>query len=161
MTTEGDSPLGNNFTMFFVAQNNTYNFYEGKYFSYVDGNVEFSVSSKNGLFTAYASDDSGHSGELSLTGAFANQYHIGMVKFHNKTLYLEYNNTLSNSLHISMYDHNTTHDQTDFTIGYKISAPSTNYFKGNLQEIIIYNTALDNGKIAEVKSYLNNKFKIY
>jgi hypothetical protein len=39
--------------------------------------------------------------------------------------------------------------------------PSTNYFKGNLQEIIIYNTALDNGKIAEVKSYLNNKFKIY
>jgi len=161
MTTEGDSPIGNNFTMFFVAQNNTYNFYEGKYFSYVDGDVEFSVSSKNGLFTAYASDDSGHSGELSLTGGLTNQYHIGMVKFHNKTLYLEYNNTLSDSLHIQQYDHNTTHDQTDFTIGYKISAPSTNYFKGNLQEIIIYNTSLDNGKIAEVKSYLNNKFKIY
>ena len=147
--------------MFFVAQNNTYNFYEGKYFSYVDGNVEFSVSSKNGLFTAYAIDDSGNSGELSLTGGLTNKYHIGMVKFHNKTLYLEYNNPLSNSLHIQQYDHNTTHDQTGFTIGYKTSAPSTNYFKGNLQEIIIYNTALDNGKIAEVKSYLNNKFKIY
>jgi hypothetical protein len=161
MTTEGDSPLGNELTFFFVAQNTLSSGYLGKYFNYVDGNVEFSVSSKNGLFTAYASDASGHSGELSLTGALTNQYHIGMVKFHNKTLYLEYNNNLNDSLHISMYDHNTTHDQTDFTIGYKISAPSTNYFKGNLQEIIIYNTALDDAKIAEVKSYLNNKFKIY
>ena len=158
---ESDSPLGNNFTMFFVAQNNTYNFYEGKYFSYVDGNVEFSVSSKNGLFTAYASDDSGHSGELSLTGGLTNQYHIGMVKFHNKTLFLEYNNTLSDSLHIQQYDHNTTHDQTDFTIGYKISAPSTNYFKGNLQEIIIYNSALEDYTIGQIKSYLNKKYNIY
>jgi hypothetical protein len=158
---ESDSPLGNNFTMFFVAQNNTYNFYEGKYFSYVDGNVEFSVSSKNGLFTAYASDDSGHSGELSLTGGLSNKYHIGMVKFHNKTLFLEYNNTLSDSLHIQQYDHNTTHDQTDFTIGYKISAPSTNYFKGNLQEIIIYNSALEDYTIGQIKSYLNKKYNIY
>ncbi len=161
MTSEGDSPIGENFTMFFVVQNNTYNFYEGKYFSYVDGNTLLEFGSKNGLFTGKFSDANGEGAELSLTGASTGSYNIAMAKLHNKRLYLEYNNNLSDSVQVSGYDHSTTYDQTDFTIGYKISAPSTNYFKGNLQEIIIYNTSLDNDKIAEVKSYLNNKFKIY
>lgn len=162
MTTDGDSPLGNAITFFFVAQNTLSSGYLGKYFSYIDQDgIELHFGSKNGIFTGFFSDDSGNGGEVSITGANTGQYHIGVAKLHNKTLYLEYNNTLSNSLHDASYNHSTTHDNNSFDIGYKTSAPSTNYLKGNLQEIIIYNAALDNAKIAEVKTYLNNKFKIY
>ena len=162
MTTDGDSPLGNAITFFFVAQNTLSSGYLGKYFSYIDQDgIELHFGSKNGIFTGFFSDDSGNGGEVSIDGANTGQYHIGVAKLHNKTLYLEYNNTLSNSLHDASYNHSTTHDNNSFDIGYKTSAPSTNYLKGNLQEIIIYNAALDDAKIAEVKSYLNNKFKIY
>ena len=162
MTTDGDSPLGNEITFFFVAQNTLSSGYLGKYFSYIDQDgIELHFGSKNGVFTGFFSDDSGNGGEVSIDGANTGQYHIGVAKLHNKTLYLEYNNTLSDSLHDASYNHSTTHDNNAFDIGYKTSAPSTNYLKGNLQEIIIYNAALDNDKIAEVKSYLNNKFKIY
>lgn len=158
---ESDSSIGNAVTMFFVAKNNVSQFYEGKYFSYVDGNVELNFGTKNGLFTGYAIDDSGHSGELSLTGAVTSQHHIAVGKFHNKTLYLEYNNTLSDSLHISMYDHTTTHDQTDFTVGFKTGGAVTSYLNGGLQEIIIYNSSLDEYQIGQIKSYLNKKYNIY
>jgi hypothetical protein len=162
MISDGDSPLGNEITFFFVAQNTLSSGYLGKYFSYIDQDgIELHFGSKNGVFTGFFSDDSGNGGEVSIDGANTGQYHIGVAKLHNKKLSLEYNNTLSDSLQDANYNHSTTHDNNAFDIGYKTSAPSTNYLKGNLQEIIIYNAALDDAKIAEVKTYLNNKFKIY
>jgi hypothetical protein len=140
MTTDGDSPLGNELTFFFV---------------------ELHFGSKNGLFTGFFSDANSNGGEVSITGFLTSQYHIGVAKLHNKKLSLELNNTLSNSLQDSNYNHATTHDNDSFNIGYKISAAATNYLKGNLQEVIIYNAALTDKQIAEVKTYLNNKFKIY
>jgi len=161
MTTEGDSPIGTQFTMFFVAQNNSYNFYEGKYFSYVDGQTVLHFGCKNAKFSGTYSDANGNGGEISTTNLISTNYHIAVAKLHNKTLYVEANNAGFNSLQTANYDHNTTYDQSDFTIGYKISAATTNYLKGNLQEVIIYNAVLNDKQIAEVKSYLNTKYKIY
>ena len=44
---------------------------------------------------------------------------------------------------------------------YKVSAAATNYFNGSMQEIIIYNSALTDSEISNVKEYLNTKYKIY
>jgi hypothetical protein len=158
---ESDSILGNAVTMFFVVKNTLSAGYEGKYFSYTDGNVQLNFGTKNGLFTGYFSDANSNGGEVSVTGALTSSYHIAVAKLHNKTLYLEYNNTLSNSLHDANYDHSTTHDQSDYTIGYKAGAAATNYFKGDMQEIIIYNSALEDYTIGQIKSYLNKKYNIY
>lgn len=159
--TGGDSAIGSEFTMFFVAQNTLSTGYRGKYFSYADGDSVLEFGSKNGLFTGKFADSAGNGGELSLTGATTSSYHIVMAKLHNKRLYLEYNNTLSDSLHESGYDNTTTFDNSEFIIGYKDSAAATSYLKGNLQEIIIYNSVLSDTEIADIKSYLNTKYKIY
>ena len=162
MTTDGDSPLGSELTFFFVAQNTLSSGYLGKYFSYKDQDgVELHFGSKNGLFTGFFSDENSNGGEVSITGFLTSQYHIGVAKLHNKRLSLELNNTLSNSLQDPNYNNSTTYNNDSFNIGYKISAAATNYLKGNLQEVIIYNAALTDKQIAEVKTYLNNKFKIY
>ena len=156
-----NSSIESTFTMFFVAQNTISAGYEGKYFSYVDGNSILEFGSKNGLFTGRFGDSSGNGAELSLTGAATDNYHIGMAKLHNKRLTLEYNNTLSNSIQESSYDNSNTFNSESFTIGYKVSAATTNYLKGNMQEVIIYNSVLSDVEIANVKSYLNTKYKIY
>lgn len=162
MTTDGDSPIGTQFTMFFVAQNTLSTGYLGKYFSYIDQDgVELHFGSKNGLFTGFFSDDSGNGGEVSVTGALTSQYHIGVAKLHNKTLYLELNNTLNNSLHDASYNHSTTYNNSPFTIGYKVSAAATSYFNGSMQEVIIYDSVLSDIEIADIKSYLNTKYNIY
>ena len=158
---DGDSPINSGFTMFFVAQNTLSIGYEGKYFSYVDGSSILEFGSKNGLFTGKFADASGEGAELSLTSAATGNYHIGMAKLHNKRLYLEYNNTLSDSVQESEYDNSHTFNNADYTICYKIGAAATNYLKGNLQEVIIYNSVLSATEIANVKSYLNTKYKIY
>ena len=157
----GDSPIASGFTIFFVAQNTLSAGYEGKYFSYINGNSILEFGSKNGLFTGKFADASGDGAELSLASAATGNYHIGMAKLHNKRLYLEYNNTLSNSVQESGYDNSHTFNNADYTIGYKISAAATNYLKGNLQEVIVYNSVLSDAEIANVKSYLNTKYKIY
>tara|TARA_R110002051_G_scaffold212079_2_gene277263 strand:+ start:20 stop:1165 length:1146 start_codon:yes stop_codon:yes gene_type:complete len=158
---DSDSIIGSEFTMFFVGAANLSVGYEGKYFSYADGDSVLEFGSKNGLFTGKFTDVDGIGGELSLVGSILSGYHIGMAKLHNKTLYLEYNNTLSDSLHNSGYDNSTTFDGSDFIIGYKESAAATNYFNGSMQEIIIYNSALTDSEISNVKEYLNTKYKIY
>ena len=98
---------------------------------------------------------------MSVTGALTSSYHIAVAKLHNKRLSLEYNNTLSNSLQVPSYNQFTTHDQSDYTIGYKVGAAATNYFKGDMQEIIIYNSSLEDYTIGQIKSYLNKKYNIY
>ena len=69
-----NSPIESTFTMFFVAQNTISAGYEGKYFSYADGNSILEFGSKNGLFTGRFGDSSGNGAELSLTGAATNNY---------------------------------------------------------------------------------------
>jgi hypothetical protein len=162
MTTEGDSPIGTQFTMFFVAQNTSLTAgYEGRYFSYADGNSVLHFGSKNSKFNGTFSDASGNGGEVSTTNLISKNYHIAVAKLENKRLYVEANNSGFSSIQVANYDNTTTYDQSDFTLGYRISAAATNYLKGNLQEVIIYNALLTDKQIAEVKTYLNNKFKIY
>ena len=75
--------------------------YEGKYFSYIDGNSILEFGSKNGLFTGqiWLIQVVMVLSHKRLYSAATDNYHIGMAKLHNKRLYLEYNNTLSNSLY--------------------------------------------------------------
>jgi hypothetical protein len=57
-------------------------------------------------------------------------------------MYLEFNNTLSNHVNQSSFDHNTTFNDSTYTIGYKLTEDATHYLKGNIQEVIIYNSEL-------------------
>ena len=86
--------------------------------------------------------------------------HIGILKKRDKTVYLEY------------YDASTSHTSSDSqilfasdnefnTAVFRVGRYDTNYLDGELNELIIFNRALTDIEIADVKGYLNYKYKIY
>jgi len=87
--------------------------------------------------------------------------HISILKKHNKRIDLEYYdsaNTITATDNDSSFDNTFVFNTATFNIG---SYNSTNYMDGQLNELIIFNRALTDTEIAEVKGYLNLKYKIY
>ena len=168
-TSNVNSPIGADFTMFFVAQVNVDVNETSKYFYYVNGDTRLIVGSSNNKLKFNISDSDGESGTLTLPTSDTSSYHICVVRHHNKHIYLDFNNTLSDSLNISTYDHTQTFNSTTFNLGSSGVAPSAppvpsdyyDYLNGNMQEFIVYNSSLDSYKIGQVKSYLNKKYNIY
>ena len=168
-TSNVNSPIGADFTMFFVAQVNVDVNETSKYFYYVNGDTKLIVGSSNNKLKFNISDSDGESGTLTLPTSDTSSYHICVVRHHNKHIYLDFNNTLSDSLNISTYDHTQTFNSTTFNLGSSGVAPSAppvpsdyyDYLNGNMQEFIVYNSSLDSYKIGQVKSYLNKKYNIY
>jgi hypothetical protein len=168
-TSNVNSPIGADFTMFFVAQVNVDVNETSKYFYYVNGDTKLIVGSSNNKLKFNISDSDGESGTLTLPTSDTSSYHICVVRHHNKHIYLDFNNTLSDSLNISTYNHTQTFNSTTFNLGSSGVAPSAppvpsdyyDYLNGNMQEFIVYNSSLDSYKIGQVKSYLNKKYNIY
>ena len=158
---DGNCPITTDFTMFFVAQVNTDATENADYFSFVNGQKLITLGSTNNELRVSFSDASGNGANLTLSGSNTSNYHIAVAHFHNKHMHLEFNNTLSTHVNESSFDHNTTFNDATYTIGYKLTEDATHYLDGNIQEVIIYNHELDNNKIADIKSYLNTKYKIY
>ena len=87
--------------------------------------------------------------------------HISILKKHNKRIDLEYYdsaNSITANDEDSGFNHSFVFNTATFNIG---SYNSTNYMDGQLNELIIFNRALTDTEIAEVKGYLNLKYKIY
>lgn len=155
-----NSPIGTDFTMFFVPQVDVSATEQGRYFSYESSQTKLIVGSNNNKLTATFADSTGTEGSVTLDTSDTSLYHIAVAKLENKRLYLEYNNTLNDSIQESGYDNTTTFNATNYNLG-SDGATTAYYLKGNMQEVIIYNSFLSDHQIADVKSYLNNKFKIY
>jgi len=158
---DANCPITRDFTMFFVAQIKQDATENADYFSFVNGQKEITVGSTNNELRALFSDANGNGANLTLSGSDTSNYHIAVVHFHNKHMHLEFNNTLSSHIQESSFDHNTTFNDSTYTVGYKITEDATHYLDGNIQEFIIYNHQLDEYKIGQIKSYLNKKYNIY
>ena len=158
---DSNCPITRDFTMFFVAQVNTDATENADYFSFVNGEKLITLGSKNNELKVSFSDAESNGANLTLSGSDTSNYHIAVAHFHNKHMYLEFNNTLSAQINENSFDHNTTFNDATYTLGYKLTEDATHYLDGNIQEFIIYNHELDDYTIAEIKSYLNKKYNIY
>lgn len=158
---DANCPITTDFTMFFVAQVKQDATENADYFSFVNGEKLITLGSKNNELKVSFSDSESNGANLTLSGSDTSNYHIAVAHFHNKNMYLEYNNTISTHINESSFDHNTTFNDARYTIGYKLTEDATHYLDGNIQEVIIYNNELDDYKIAQIKSYLNKKYNIY
>ena len=154
-------PITRDFTMFVVAQVKTDATENGDYFSFVNGDKLITLGSKNNELKVSFSDAESNGANLTLSGSDTSNYHIAVAHFHNKHMYLEFNNTLSAQINESSFDHNTTFNDATYTLGYKLTEGATHYLDGNIQEFIIYNHELDDYTIGKIKSYLNKKYNIY
>ena len=149
--------ITNHFTIFQVSKTDGT---EGELITYEDSGkfIKLGYSATSQLKASVS--DSTTTISVDLAASDASEYHIGTYKLHNKRLYVDYNalgSSLSANVQESAYDHNATFNQTTYDIG----SNSSIYLGGDIQEFIIYNSVLSDVEIANVKSYLNNKFKIY
>ena len=150
-------PITTQFTIFQVSKNS----------SNTDDNILAYANAGKSIRLSYTSDselfaqvnDGTNAISVTLTGSNASNYHIGTYRLHNKRLYVDYDSlgsSLSTSVQESAYDNSTTFNDAAYTI-----SSATSFINANLQEFIIFNSALDNYTIGQIKAYLNKKYNIY
>jgi len=150
-------PITSQFTIFQVSKNSGNSVTNILEYTDTDKIIKLSYAANSELMAQVS--DGATTINVILTGSNASNYHIGTYKLHNKRLYVDYDSlgsSLSTSVQESAYEHTTTFDNAP----YKISS-TTSPMKANLQEFIIFNSVLSATEIANVKSYLNTKYKIY
>tara|TARA_R100001440_G_scaffold57671_2_gene77532 strand:+ start:1043 stop:2176 length:1134 start_codon:yes stop_codon:yes gene_type:complete len=149
-------PISTEFTIFQVSQSGTA---FSNLLSYTSGatSLRLSYTADHELLARIS--DGTTSIQTILTDSNALNYHIGTYRLQNKTLHVDYDalgSSLTTSVQDSAYDNTTTYNSANYNIG-----ATSQSFNGNLQEFIIFNSSLDTTTIEKVKTYLNNKYKIY
>ena len=152
-----NSPIGEDFTIFEVskidgATNCIFGYERAGASIYLGLNLnQLYVSVSDGLESITT--------KTSVDNRFTN--HIGILKKHNKRIVLNYydstNSILTDNTN-SGFDHNQTFNQNTFMVG---SYSGGQLLDGNVSELIVYNRALSDSEIDDVRGYLNLKYKIY
>ena len=153
----GNSPIGEDFTIFEVSKIDGAT---NALFGYERSGVSISLGLSVNEFYASVSDGLNLMTTKTLVdNRFTN--HIGILKKHNKRIDLQYydaaNSILTDNTNAG-FDHNQTFNQNTFSVG---SYSGGQFLDGNASELIIYNRALSDTEIADVRGYLNLKYKIY
>ena len=158
LTSDSNSPIENDFTIFEVSKIDTE---DNNIFGYYNAGAFISIgTNSSGQFITTVGDGSVELTKNTTVDIRAIN-HIGILKKHNKRINLEYYdslNSITETHEDSGFEHDLEYNQATFDVG---SYRGTNYMNGQLQEVIIYNRALSDAEIADVRGYLNLKYKIY
>jgi len=158
MTSSNNSPITTDFTIFEVSRIDAVS---DNVFGWNNGAASISIGTDaNGYLSATVNDGvTSLSTNTSVVNTLSS--HIGILKKHNKRIDLEYydsSNSITTTDNDGSFDNSFSFNTAKFDIG---SLNASNFLKGQLQEVIIYNRALSTTEIANIKGYLNLKYKIY
>ena len=159
LTSLSNLPLGHDFTIFEVSKITKDS--DSSVFGYraVRGQIQMGIDT-NGKYNVRVNDGT-YDLSVSTTDDADGDYHIGIMHLHNKRVHLEYYDALgsfTNTDTDSSFDHELTFNTASFNIG---KYNTGNYMTGEFNELIIFNRQLTDAEIADVKGYLNLKYKIY
>lgn len=159
LTSLSNLPLGHDFTIFEVSKITKDS--DSSVFGYraVRGQIQMGIDT-NGKYNVRVNDGT-YDLSVSTTDDADGDYHIGIMHLHNKRVHLEYYDALgsfTNTDTDSSFDHELTFNTAGFNIG---KYNTGNYMTGEFNELIIFNRQLTTAEIADVKGYLNLKYKIY
>lgn len=168
LTSDNNCPItGNDLTIFYVGKSNEETSTSQRVIGYRDSagggsdRLNFGIES-SGRVWFKALDDNGDGGQvISASGDLGTVSHIGRATIKNKQISFQYNNNTVVDNHLALYSNNDGFNLASFTIGYVELGAAGTYWNGNIQEVIIYNRALSNPEIDDVRGYLNLKYKIY
>ena len=124
--------------------------------------LNFGIDDVDGRVYFAAKDDSDNGGVL--LSAFLDRglvNHIACARVKDTDFYLQYNNNTEVTVNYSSYSNTNGFNIAPFTIGHIDLGSAGTYWNGDIQEVIIYNRALSDAETAEVRGYLNLKYKIY
>ena len=161
LESDSSSPIVNNFTIFEVSNIKSR---ESSVYGYYDNNgVTIEVGITDDFeYRAKITKEVGMELEVDNSTNILGKNHIGILKKYADTIDLHYydsvNSTLSSDTN-GAFPQELQFDIQKFNIG---SFDGTvRHLDGEIQEVIIYNRALSDSEIADVKGYLNLKYKIY
>ena len=151
-------PITTDFTIFEVSKIQNQ---DGSVFYYQSGNSSISLGTdEEGELNVSVADAASQTMQTRTGIAVTGSPHIAVLKKHNKRIDLDYNdssNRIQNTSNNSGFDNTQTFNQNTFKVGYN----DISYLGGELNELIIFNRSLSDTEIADVKGYLNLKYKIY
>jgi hypothetical protein len=154
----------NDFTIFCVAKSevNTggalrriFSYYETPVTTRV--NIGYDSSSE---IVCEVKDGDGNTASISASGQ-TDTYHILTAKLESETVSVQYNENAPQTNTVVGLNIPSGYDDVPFCIGGFSPLTADTFFDGNLQEIIIYNGALNSFDTAKVQDYLNKKYRIY
>jgi hypothetical protein len=158
MTSSNNSPITTDFTIFEVSRIDSVS---NSVFGWNNGAASISIGTDANGYVSTTVNDGVTS--ISTNTAVVNTLssHIGVLKKHNKRIDLEYydsSNSIATTDNDAAFDNTFSFNTAQFDIG---SLNASQFLNGQLQEVIIYNRALSATEIADVRGYLNLKYKIY
>ena len=136
---------------------------QSSYFSYESGNSHIRLGSSSSRLYCKVADSAQASGEWHARFVWdgdTSNYHIATMHLDSSTsnLKLQYNDSTIMEAVMSNYDNTQTYNNASFVIG---DGTQLGFLDGNIQEVIVYNRALNSSELSAVKDYLNKKYKIY
>jgi hypothetical protein len=158
LISDSNSPITTNFTIFEVSKMNEVT---GNVFGWRNGISSIAIGiNSDGSFNTKVSDGDT---TLSTNNISYNlgENHIGILKKEGKAINSEYYdslNTITKTDTSVDFDSAFLFNTAQFNIG---SFGVSEYLGGQIQEVIVYNRALSSAEIADVRGYLNLKYKIY
>ena len=158
MTSSNNSPITTDFTILEVSRIDAVS---NNVFGWNDGAASISIGTDaSGYMSATVGDGvTSLSTNTAVVNTLSN--HISVLKKNNKRIDLEYydsSNSITTTDNDSGFNHSFEFNTATFDVG---SLNTSNFLNGQLQEVIIYNRALSTTEIADVRGYLNLKYKIY
>ncbi len=151
-------PITTDFTIFEVSKINQLN---DVVFGWYRSNAAILIGSGAGGFITASVSDGTNTITATTSGHLNALPHISILKKHNKRIDLEYydfENSKTATDQNSSFDNTFAFNTAPFNVG---SYNGGKYLDGQLNELIIFNRALSDAEIAEVRGYLNLKYKIY
>ena len=158
MTSSNNSPITTDFTIFEVSRIDSVS---NSVFGWNNGAASISIGTDANGYVSTTVNDGVTSISTNTTVVNTLSSHIGVLKKHNKRIDLEYydsSNSIATTDNDAAFDNTFSFNTAQFDIG---SLNASQFLNGQLQEVIIYNRALSATEIADVRGYLNLKYKIY
>ena len=158
MTSSNNSPITTDFTIFEVSRIDAVS---NNVFGWNNGAASISIGTDANGYVSTTVNDGVTSISTNTSVVNTLSSHIGVLKKHNKRIDLEYYdsaNSITTTDNDAAFDNTFLFNTATFDIG---SLNTSNFLNGQLQEVIVYNRALSTTEIADIRGYLNLKYKIY
>jgi len=152
-------PITTDFTIFEVSKINGANEYVFGFGDGLGGLIGIGTDSSGYISATVSEPLNTITANTSVDNRGSN--HISVLKKHNKRIDLEYYdsaNSITATDNDSGFNASYAYNSTTFSVGSFRVFPK---MSGQLNELIIFNRALSDTEIAEVRGYLNLKYKIY
>ena len=156
MVSSSNSPITTDFTIFEVSKIID----TGMIFGYANGLIAIDIGTDNSGFFASTINDGEHRIQAINSSSSVEKNHMSVTRKSNKTVDMEYydlQNSLLSTGTNALFDPAIEFNTDIFLVG----TSSSIVLNGNIQEVIVYNRALTDSEITNVRGYLNLKYKIY